>query len=187
MKSLYSIAIHPPEDLITSIKTMKEELATKIGWFNSKNSIAHITLNEFEATDTDMVKIKKQLADLCDTLHPTEVHCDSFGSYPNNGAFFIAPDDDSKKNLKVIMKHINDNLKVTAKFKSSEPHISIARRLTSEKLAVAHAVFPSIAVSFVCESVVIRKFNLERKQFEVIDTFIFNGNEAPPPVQGTLF
>ncbi len=186
MKSLYSIAIHPSTENIAFIKTMKEELAAKIGWFNSKNSIAHITLNEFEATDSDMVKIKKQLIQLCDTLQPTEVHCDSFGSYPNNGAFFIAPDEASKKNLKVIMKHINDNLKVTAKFKSSDPHMSIARRLTPEKLAVANSLFPSIGISFLCDSVVIRKFNPEIKQFEVLDTFTFNGNTSSS-VQGTLF
>jgi hypothetical protein len=84
------------------------------------------------------------------------------------------------------MKHINDNLKVTAKFKSSDPHMSIARRLTPEKLVVANSLFPSITLNFLCDHVVIRKFNTEIKQFEVTDAFQFNGN-TPLPIQGTLF
>ena len=186
MQALYSIAIHPSEEIIFLLKSMKEELSAKIGWFNSKNSVAHITLNEFEATDADMIRIKKQLTALCDTLQPVAVHFDSYGSYPNNGAFFIAPDELSKKNLKTIMKHINDGLQLTVNFKSSDPHISIARRLTPEKLAVANGLFPPIAFSFLCDRVVLRKFNKERKQFDVIDEFTFNDN-PPLSVQGSLF
>lgn len=186
MRSLYSIAIHPTEDLIASIKLMKEELAAKIGWFNSKNSIAHITINEFEAEEANIERITKELTQLCDALEPTEVRLDSFGSYPNNGAFFIAPDEVSKKNLKVIMKYINDGFRVTPKFKSSDPHLSIARRLTPEKIEIANRLFTTIAMHFVCNNVVIRKFNTERKQFEVVGTFSFNGN-TPLLAQGTLF
>lgn len=186
MEALYSIAIHPSQDIIALVKAMKEELAASIGWFNSKNSVAHITLNEFEANATAIEGIKKQLAQLCDSLEPVNVNLNAFGSYPTNGAFFIAPDDTSKKSLKVIMKHINDGLRVTAKFKSSDPHLSIARRLTPEIVAVANGLFTSIDLHFLCDSVVIRKFNPERKQFEVTDTFKFNSTPVIPQ-QGTLF
>jgi 2'-5' RNA ligase len=186
MKSLYSIAIHPPADLIASIKTMKEDLAAKIGWFNSKNSIAHITINEFEAEDAVIARITKQLTQLCDALDPAEVCLNAFGSYPNNGAFFIAPDEASKKKLKVIMKHINDNLQVTTKFKSNDPHLSIARRLTPEKIGIANSLFTHVAMHFVCDNVVLRKFNTEKKQFEVVGTFMLQGNPTIP-VQGSLF
>ena len=187
MEALYSIAIHPSEDIIALVKSMKEELAASIGWFNSKNSVAHITINEFEANDTQLANIKKQLIELCDTLQPVEVRFNAYDSFPNNGAFFIASEETSKSALKVIMKYLNDSLRVTPKFKNNEPHISIARRLTTEKLAVAHAFFPPIDIHFLCDSVVIRKFNPERKQFEVLDTFPFNGNTALTPVQGRLF
>lgn len=187
MKSLYSIAIHPSEEHIALIKTMKENLADKIGWFNSKNSIAHITLNEFEADDSLMVSIKKQLVELCDVIQPVEVYFNAYGSFPNNGAFFIAPDEVSRKELKTIMKSLNDSLRVTLKFKNNEPHISIARRLTPEKLGIADTFFPPIDMHFVCDGVVIRKFNPERKQFEVMDTIFFNSNVTPSPVQGSLF
>ena len=187
MKALYSIAIHPSEDIIVSIKTMKEELAAKIGWFNSKNSIAHITINEFEANDAQITIIKKHLTELCDTLQPVEVRFNIYGSFPNNGAFFIAPEETSKTALKGIMKYLNDALRVAPKFKSNEPHISIARRLTPEKLAIAHAFFSPIDMHFLCDSVVIRKFNTIQQQFEVVDTIPFNSNTASLPAQGILF
>lgn len=186
-KALYSVTIHPSEEIIAAVKSMKEQLAAEIGWFNSKNSVAHITINEFEANGTEITGIKKQLTRICDALEPVEVHFEGLGIYPNNGAFFIVPDEASKMALKVIMKSINESLRVSAKFKSSDPHLSIARRLTPEKIAVAHRLFTAIDMNFVCNSVVIRKFNPERKQFEVTDTFLFNSNTSAQFVQGSLF
>lgn len=186
MQALYSIAIHPSEEIISLMKSMKEELAEAIGWFNSKNSIAHITINEFEADDVSIECLKKQLFQLCDALQPVNVRFDAYGSYPNNGAFFIGPDADSKESLKSIMKSINDSLRVKAMFKSTDPHLSIARRLTPGKTVVANGMFTSIDIAFLCDSVVIRKFNTERKQFDVMDVFRFNGNRVLP-VQGSLF
>lgn len=186
MQALYSIAIHPSEEIISLVKSMKEELAEAIGWFNSKNSVAHITINEFEADTVSIERIKKQLFQICDAFEPIDIHFDAYGSYPNNGAFFLAPDGDSKEGLKAIMKSINDSLRVKAMFKSSDPHLSIARRLTPEKTVVANDMFTSIDLRFLCDSVVIRKFNTERKQFDVMDTFRFNGNIVLP-VQGSLF
>lgn len=187
MQSLYSIVIHPSEDIIALVKTMKEELAEAIGWFNSKNSIAHITINEFEADAKAIERIKKQLLQITDALEPVTVHFDGYGSYPNNGAFFIAPDTVSKQQLKVIMKAINDGLTIKAMFKSSEPHLSIARRLTPEKTAIANSIFTTMALHFLCDSVVLRKFNAERKQFDVTDTFQFNSNKQTAGTQGSLF
>ena len=57
-----SVVIHPSQKIIKEVKTMKELLAAKIGWYNSKNSIAHITVNEFEAPASELEKIKKELS-----------------------------------------------------------------------------------------------------------------------------
>lgn len=187
MKSLYSVAIHPSGEIIALVKSMKEQLAAAIGWFNSKNSIAHITINEFEADENVLAIVKKQLTAICDVLEPAAVHFEGFGTYPANGAFFISPDEASKMALKAIMKRINDSLRVSAKFKSNDPHLSIARRLTPEKIETAHQLFTTLEMNFVCDSVVIRKFNPEKKQFEVTDTFLFHSNTSAIPVQGSLF
>lgn len=186
MTHRYSVVLHPAPEVIEKVREMKARLAATIGWFNSKNSVAHITINEFEADDSVIARITKQLTSLCDALDPTEVCLNAFGSYPNNGAFFIAPDEASKKNLKVIMKHINDTLQVTTTFKSSDPHLSIARRLPPEKIGIANSLFTNVAMHFVCDSVVLRKFNTERKQFEVVGTFMLHGNPTIP-IQGSLF
>jgi len=185
MEGHYSVAIYPSEEVIALVKGMKNTLADKVGWFHSKNSVGHITICEFKASDAVIEKIKQQLVRLCDGFEPTEVHLNGYGSYPN-GAFFIAPDADSKNNLKPIMKRINDALIIKNLHKSDDPHLSIARRLSSEQLVVAYQTFTLIKTSFIAESVVLRKFNETIKQFEVVATFPFHGNPQEG-IQGTLF
>lgn len=185
MEAHYSVAIYPSEEVIALVKEMKETLAAKIDWFHSKNSVAHITICEFKASDAVVEKVKQQLARLCDGFEPMKVILNRFDSYPN-GAFFIAPDAVSKNILKPIMKRINDTLIIKNLHKSDAPHMSIARKLSAEKIAVANEIFTSINTSFMLESIVLRKFNETIKQFEVTDTFMFNSNPSEG-VQGSLF
>src|SRR6478609_51191 len=186
MEKLYSLVIHPHEEILALVKSMKDQLATKVGWYNSKNSVGHITICEFKATETAIETIKKQISKLCDLLVPVEVHLNEFGSFPN-GAFFIAPDNDSKKNLKHIMKRFHKSLLIPNMLKSDNPHLSIARRLKPENLAKANRLFITINLDFVCDSVVLRQFDDNVKQFFVTDTFEFKDNSQPESIQGTLF
>jgi hypothetical protein len=48
MEKQYAIAFHPYEEIIEKVKEIKMDLATKIGWYNSKNALAHITICEFK-------------------------------------------------------------------------------------------------------------------------------------------
>lgn len=185
MLSNYSIAIHPTSEMIATIANMKEQLAKEVGWFNSKNSIAHITICEFEASTGDLERIKKQLERICDSIHPVMVQLDGFGSFPN-GAFYIAPDTPSKIVLQPIMKSFHNALLVKTKHHSDTPHISIARRLSPENLIKASKLFTTFEDSFLCNGIVLRKFNSEKKQFQVIETFEFKGL-TPIEVQGSLF
>lgn len=185
MEGHYSVAFYPSEAVITQVKGMKELLSDKVGWFHSKNSVGHITVCEFKASDAIIEKVKQQLIRLTDGFEPVEVHLTSFGSYPN-GAFFIAPDAVSKSHLKPIMKRINDTLVIKNLHKSDDPHLSIARRLTPDQIETAYRMFTEIDTHFLCESVVLRKFNENVKQFEVTDTFPFLGNPSEG-VQGSLF
>src|SRR6478609_9179834 len=173
MEKLYSLVIHPPEEILALVKSMKYQLATEVGWYNSKNSVGHITICEFKATETAIETIKKQISKLCDLLVPVAVHLNEFGSFPN-GAFFIAPDNDSKKDLKRIMSHFNKSIQVADMKKSDNPHLSIARRLSPENLLKANQLFTEIDLNFVCDNVILRQFDDKVKQFFVIDTFRFN-------------
>lgn len=111
MKKLYSLVIHPPKEIVISIQSMKEQLAAEIGWYNSKNAVGHITICEFKASDSAIKSIKEQISQLADTLNPISVSLNEFGSFAN-GAFFIAPNISSKKELQHIMKQFNLSLKV---------------------------------------------------------------------------
>ena len=186
MEKQYSIAIYPSEAVIALVKSMKDQLAQEVGWFNSRNSVGHITICEVKATDAAIEIIKKRLSQLCDTLKPVEVRLNAFGSYPN-GAFFISPDEDSKNSLKPIMKRVHESLRNFDLQKSNDPHLSIARRLAPEKLQTANRLFTSIDVEFLCDSIVLRKFDENIKQFFVTDTYTFNSNPQPELIQGTLF
>lgn len=180
----YSIAIHPSPELIVSIKNMKEQLSANVGWFHSKNSIAHITICEFEASENDLERIKKQLVRICDSISPVSVQLNSFGSFPN-GAFYIAPDSESRLALQPIMKSFHNALIVKTFHHSEEPHLSIARKLSPENLNKAYQLFTTINESFLCDGIVLRMLDMELKQFRVIDSFGFNGQ--PKEIQGSLF
>lgn len=186
MQNRYSLVISPPEAIIDSVKTMKEQLAAQIGWFHSKNALAHITINEFMATDTEIENIKKQLATISDVLKPTTVCLNHFDHYPN-GAFFIAPDEDSTKNLKKIIKHIHQSFQTKTLFKNNEPHVSIGRQLKPNQLTIAYRLFTHIDLTFLCDRITLRRFDPNKKQFEIIDHFTFNNNPSTSFVQQTLF
>lgn len=187
MEKKYSIVIHPSQAIIDSIKEMKDFLALKVGWFNSKNSVAHITICEFIIEESQIDKFKQKLLKICDTFTPFQVYLDHFGFYENSGAFFIGPNEDSEANLKPIMKKTQDALQLSKLIKSNDPHISIGRRLTAENLKIASEIFTTIDMDFLCDNIVLREFDPIKKQFFVIDTFSFGSNPQPELIQGSLF
>ncbi|MEP6932124.1 MAG: 2'-5' RNA ligase family protein [Flavobacterium sp.] len=186
MEKKYSVAIYPSQDVIDAVKTIKEYLKSKIDWYSSCNSTAHITICEFKITEPELEKIKVKLHKICDTFTPFPVQLDHFGSY-EVGAFFIAPNEDSKNNLKPVIKKTQDALRLSNLKKSNDPHLSIGRKLTPENLKIASQLFTTIDMDFLCDSIVLRELDPVKKQFFVIDTFSFNSNPLPELVQGSLF
>jgi len=175
----YSIAIYPSEPVISLVKSMKEALAAEVGWFHSKNSVGHITICLFTATDATIKTVKNKVQKLCSGLKPVPVFLNEFGSYPN-GALYIAPDTISKKRLIPIMKQVHELLQEIPDLEINEdPHLSIARRLTPHKLERAKSLFKIIDIHFLCDSIILRKFDKNVKQYSVTDTFTFEGNSTP--------
>lgn len=187
MEKKYSVAIYPSQDVIDSVKTMKDYLKSKINWYNSCNSTAHITICEFTIDDSQIDSFKQKLFKTCDTFTPFPVCLDHFSFYENSGAFFIAPNEVSKNNLKPAMKKVQETLKSLKLKKSDDPHLSIGRKLTAENLKIASQLFTTIKIEFLCKQIVLRELDPVKKQFFVIDTFTFNGNAQPEFVQGSLF
>lgn len=186
MEKKYSVVIQPSENGIEMIKTMKEELAEKIGWFNSKNAVAHITICEFTIDESQLQKYKQKLHKTCDSFTPFQVYLDHFGAYDIAGAFYIAPNEASKSALKPIMKKIQESLKPLKLKKSNDPHISIGRKLTPENLKIASTLFTTVDIDFLCKEIVLRELE-PHKQFFVIDAFAFGSNPEPEFIQGSLF
>jgi len=187
MEKKYSVAIYPSHEVINSVKTMKDYLKGKIDWYNSCNSIAHITICEFTIDDIQIDRCKQKLFKVCDTFTPFPVYLDHFGAYENNGAFFIAPNENSKEKLKSILKKTQETLKPLNLKKSDDPHMSIARRLTPENLKIASQLFTTIEIDFLCCEIVLRELDPIKKQFFVIDTIPFGSNPQPELIQGSLF
>ncbi|MEO7976951.1 2'-5' RNA ligase family protein [Flavobacterium sp.] len=186
MEKKYSVAIYPSQEVIDCVKTMKDYLKNKIDWYNSCNSVAHITICEFTIDDSKINEYKQKLFKICDTFESFTVHLDHFGSY-EGGAFYIDPNEYSKMKLKPIMKKTQDALHLSNLKKSNDPHISVGRKLTPESLKIASQLFTTIDIHFLCSEIVLRELDHVKKQFFVIDTFSFGNNPQPELVQGSLF
>lgn len=155
---------------------MKAALVQEVSWFHSKNSVAHITICLFTASDERIKSVKDILQKICRDLKPVPVCLNDFGSYPN-GAFYIAPDVISKKRLVPIMQQVNESLNFIPDLqKNEDPHLTVARRLAPSKLERAKALFKIVDINFLCDSIVLRKFDENVKQYIVTDTFTFEGN-----------
>ena len=182
----YSVVFHPSEAVIETVKELKEQLSAKIGWYPSKNSLAHVTICEFEYENETYENIKSRIANYCRYQIPFEVTFTTFQNYAN-GAFFIAPDAKSKTKMAEIMKEIPKHIQFPVSHKSIEPHISIGRQLTEAQLKIAYSLFDSVDLNFICEGITIRIFNSERKQYDVLETIPFLSEIEPKKEQLTLF
>lgn len=182
----YSVVFHPSETVIEAVKQLKEQLSAKIGWFPSKNSLAHVTICEFEYEPAIYENIKSRIATYCRYQNPFEVTFTSFENY-TNGAFFIAPNAESKTKMANIMKEIQKQIQFPVSHKSLEPHISIGRQLNETQLKIAHSLFKEINLSFICDGITMRVFNPKRKQYDVFEPIPFKGEITPMKEDWTLF
>lgn len=189
MIKTYSIVFYPSPYVINLVKEMKDNLKSRVAknWFNSCNSIAHITICELNIDDSELNKLKQKLSEICDTFIPFQVYLDHFGIFDNARAFYIAPKKESEKSLELLMTKTQNALRSFKIDKSSKKaHISIGRRLTPENLKIATQLFTTIDTNFLCDSIVLRELE-PYKQFFAIETFPFGSNPQPELIQGSLF
>lgn len=186
METTYSLAFMPNAAIIEKVKLMKLDLANKIGWFHSKNALAHITITEFTIDDSVWLNLEKKVSSTIATFSPIHVKLNAFDYYPN-GAFYIATDSESTKVLTAIMKRLAASLLIKKQHKSNAPHLSIARKLTPEQLQITTNMFTSINEVFYCDVIFLRRFNPEIKQFDVVKSFPFRNEFPATGVQTSLF
>ncbi|MEK6450350.1 MULTISPECIES: 2'-5' RNA ligase family protein [Myroides] len=182
----YSLCFQPNDQIIETVKLMKLKLAEEIGWYNSKNSLAHLTIVEFHASETEIKRVKQQVERCCNRFVPTDVILNDFDTYPN-GAFFLTVDTNAKIILQDYVKQLLEILQVKVITKSYDAHLSIARKLDAQKIEKAYQLFGKQHLEFLCNHIALRKFNLERRQYDIIDTFMFLSQPDDRPIQMELF
>jgi 2'-5' RNA ligase len=187
----YSIAIRPAQGIITEVKRMKNELKKAVGgFFNSVNSEAHISLFEFYGYERDYSLLLRMFRSVIEGLHPFEVEFNGFNHFPANGAFYVEPTPVSSK---AIIERCNQfkresNSKTLKDYTEgwtelfSKPHMSIGRRLPPDWVDIAYSLFKEYDAKFWCESIAVRKFNADRRQFDVIDILPMLGKGSSSPV-----
>ena len=189
MKEKYSVAICPPVHIVDAVAALKERLASNIGWFNSKNAKAHITINTFEIQRQDDIEaVKSYLKERVQYECSGSLVFSSFATYPN-GAFFLAPNVSSKVFLQKMFSRCNAGFPLPA-IKSRDPHLSIARRLDENQIGVAYDLFTSEAdLHFVCDRICLRKFDQNKKQYSIESEYLFREetNLFDAKVQLSLF
>ncbi len=182
----YSLCFQPDLALIEQVKAMKLQLGEVIGWFNSKNSLAHLTIAEFQTSEQDIQRMHQQITRCCNGFTPVETHLSSFGTYPN-GTFFLEVDPLAKPQLKTYAQKLFRTLQLKNAYKCTDPHLSIGRKLDDTKIQQAYALFEQPQLSFCCDLVVLRRLNTERRQFDIIHYYPFLSQPMEEDTQLTLF
>lgn len=183
----YIIAIRPPADIIAEVRGMKLALKKAIGGFyNSVNSEAHITLFEFYALDEHYPALLEECTRAAGSLESFELEFKGFHHFSGSGAFYVHLTSESSSS--VIDRCIQFRQTFSSEILSihtegwtdmfETPHMTIGRRLQPHWIDIAYSLFKDFNAQFWCNSLAIRKFNDDRKQFDVI---------AELPMMGTNF
>lgn len=170
----YSLVVHP-EGIIDRVKSLKQILKHKIGWYNSVNSLAHFSICEFELEDKEVEGLISMIYELVKNVESEEIIMNSFAFY-DSGAFYIKTSQESTIYLKDLFAKICSGLseKIKLAYQVHDPHLSIGRRLSAEQLQVAQETFQHIEERFICKGVVLRVFNPARKQYDLLHEILFN-------------
>lgn len=185
--SKYSIVIAPPPTGIDYVDRLKDELNGAIGWYNSRNSKAHVTITEFTADEDELTQMMAHLKEIASYENPVHLNFKGVGNYVN-GAVFLKPDEATKIEVGSLMKRIQKKLDIKNAYHSKEPHISIGRKLNEENVQIALKMFTAAKLDFNCSHLILRKFNPTKKQFDFFsDDFKFVGAEPKPAAQQSLF
>ncbi len=171
----FSVVFMPDAEAINTVSEMKEMLAAAIGWFNSKNALAHFTVFEFYDDGSSLVAICNKLALIASFMEPFSGFCSSFDSF-DNGAFFLKPEQGTFEKMKTVMTdiiHKSDMIEKT--ITNTTPHMSVARRLTPEKLAIAKLLLTNADIRFNITCLTLRKFDEQIRQYVIFKEFPLQG------------
>ncbi|MEH3114288.1 2'-5' RNA ligase family protein [Pedobacter terrae] len=172
----YSIVVYPHSEAINDVKALKDTLWSKIGWYASRNSEAHITVIEFSADQYELDFYIRQLEKFCYSQKQQEVIFDQLSLSKFSNAIVLLPNNSSKPYLNDLLVRLRKRLKTSDTINGSGAHISIGRKLSPDQIDRAESLYDYVNLRFNCDTIAIRKFNKNRGQFEVINKFKFLQN-----------
>ncbi|QBZ98057.1 2'-5' RNA ligase family protein [Flavobacterium sangjuense] len=154
---LYSLVIFPTQEQIELVKSYKQLLKNKIGWFGSVDANAHITIIQFDNEMMLLLYIEK-VREFCKTAVSQKVVLNKWDSFDPH-TFFIAPDESSKRYLNKLITNLHEYLGF--KINNVNAHMSIARKLDPERMKKAYDLFQNteINLQFDCDAIFVRKFD----------------------------
>ena len=170
----YSIIILPSVKVNEKVSELKMKLFTESGKeYSSRKSIAHITVQEFWATENKLEKIILKLVKIareqkCFPAEFDKVIC-------SEQTAFFSPKANSKDDLVKLIKRLRLEVKGHI---DSNAHISIGRKLSPQQIEISRNIFSNETLNFECYRIALRKLNDTRKQFEVVQIFPFLGKEV---------
>lgn len=170
--SSYSVVICPPPDIVTTVAVLKNRLAELIGWYESKNSAAHISIISFETDEYGIETLKEFLKRFASLQFSFTVTFNDTGSFGK--AFCLAPEESSNTKLISLMKQFHHTSPKFPAARYYEPHISIGRNLTAEQVQIASTHIERVKMKFVGDNISLRKFNPDTRRFELEAKYIFN-------------
>lgn len=167
----YSVAISPPDAVLEQVRQLKQQLRGAIGWYHSAGALAHLSFHLFHSDAGTLPNWEAYIENFAARQSPVFLQFDHTDSFVN-GAFFLAPDEASEQ---ILARMIKDFHRKTTWFPGEvvRPHMSLARRLKSSQLAVARKLIPEVNINFVCEDLVLRRFNPKRGQYDIYRRFPF--------------
>lgn len=196
----FSLAISPDADIIASIQELKNRLRKDLNRnYVSSNSLAHITLFTFYAGMEEYPLILEEFRRILSGLAPFDLKFFGFASFPPKPlqTFYVKPEDASSKII------INNCATINATFRRSlkrnhlknwknkafkDPHMSIGHELTEAEISKCNDMASEgFCKSFLCKSFVIRRFNVDKRQYDIIDQIPLLDQQYVVGRQLTLF
>jgi hypothetical protein len=171
IRDTYSIVVYPQDVTIDEVKVLKDILWSKIGWYNSRNSKAHITIIMFLADQYELSFYKRCIERICRSQRAQKVTFDYLSLSKFSQAIVLLPNDSSKLYLNDFLKIFRKRLKSKNSMSGSKAHISIGRKLSSAQIDQAEHLYGNINITFNCDTIAIRKLDKVKEQYEVINEF----------------
>ncbi len=181
----YSIVIHPQDSIIDLFKFFKKKLYNTIGKYGSYNSIAHITILEFDATDEELIFIIERLKRITLKEISFDTVFDKVICSESSKAIFILPNKIGDEIFKKLLTKIRKQIKGDGN--KSNAHLTIGRKLKPEQLKKSEDIFNDIKFDFHCNQIALRRLNEDIRQFEIIQIFPFHGKSCKETTEQLFF